>query len=200
MRDSKGRFKKGMFGIWKGKKFSIEHRKNISKAKLGSIPWNKGKRTLQSTIEKIRRKKLGKRNSPKTEFKKGMTPWNKGLKGVMKAWNKGISPSAETRAKISAHNAQRGKRSRNWRGGITMNEGYVFVYQPLHPRADKKGYIKRANLVMEKHLDRFLKKGEIVHHINEIKTDDRIENFKLFPNQSKYQKFHYLFNLKFKRL
>lgn len=32
----------------------------------------------------------GKRYSKRTEFKKGFTPWNKGLKGAQKAWNKGL--------------------------------------------------------------------------------------------------------------
>ncbi|MBU0615618.1 MAG: very short patch repair endonuclease [Nanoarchaeota archaeon] len=39
--------------------------------------------------------------SPKTEFKKGAAPWNKGTKGVMKAWNKGIKLSDECKRKVS---------------------------------------------------------------------------------------------------
>lgn len=34
-------------------------------------------------------------------FKKGQTPWNKGKKGLQKAWNKGIRQSEETKKKIS---------------------------------------------------------------------------------------------------
>lgn len=43
----------------------------------------------------------GKRISPKTEFKKGMPPWNKSTKGIVKAWNKGLKLSAKYKKKVS---------------------------------------------------------------------------------------------------
>lgn len=39
-----------------------------------------GKKRYPETIEKMRLGNLGHRRSPKTEFKKGGTPWNKGKK------------------------------------------------------------------------------------------------------------------------
>jgi hypothetical protein len=48
-----------------------------------------------------------------------------------------------------------------------------------HPHADKQGYVKRANLVMEKKLGRFLVPGEQVHHRNKIKLDDSPENLEV---------------------
>ena len=41
-------------------------------------------------------------------FNSGCIPWNKGVKGVMKAWNKGIKFSKEYRKKLSE--AQKGKK------------------------------------------------------------------------------------------
>lgn len=64
----------------------------------------------------------------------------------------------------------------NWRGGRTMHsDGYVLVYAPWHPAA-QKGYVLEHRLVMEEHLGRYLTADELVHHRNEVKTDNRVEN------------------------
>ena len=60
-----------------------------------------------------------------------------------------------------------------------VNCGRVGVYLPSHPGANNRGYVARHRVVMEKHLGRFLKPGEIVHHTNENKNDDRLSNLEL---------------------
>lgn len=43
----------------------------------------------------------------------------------------------------------------------------------------KSGFRHRAVVIMEKHIGRRLRKNEQVHHKNEIKTDDRVENLEI---------------------
>jgi len=58
-------------------------------------------------------------------------------------------------------------------------KGYIYIYMPEHPTANKKGYIREHRLIMEKHLGRLLQPEELVHHINGIPDDNRIENLML---------------------
>lgn len=58
---------------------------------------------------------------------------------------------------------------------IVKGNGYVYVYAPDHPRA-VCGRVPEHVLVAERALGRFLKDNEVVHHINEIKTDNQNSN------------------------
>lgn len=111
---------------------------------------------------------------------------SEGHKGQI-AWNKG-----KKYPQIS------GSKHYNWKGGKIFRSGYIYILKRKHPFADCAGYVKRSRLVMEKKLDRFLKPEERVHHKGikyplgsiENKQDDKIQNLKYFPNESKHQKFH----------
>jgi hypothetical protein len=64
---------------------------------------------------------------------------------------------------------------------IVLNDkGYlaVEVGAENHPHTNK-GFVLSHRLVMEAHLGRYLKTDEVVHHINEVKTDNRLENLYL---------------------
>jgi transposase len=83
--------------------------------------------------------------------------------------------------------AQRGAKHRDWKGGrIIDKSGYVLVYQPEHPKARKTGYILEHRLAMGQHIGRTLDNREVVHHINGILDDNRIENLQLFASNAEH--------------
>lgn len=78
---------------------------------------------------------------------------------------------------------QKGKNNANWKGGRKKHiEGYILIHQPNHPFCNKSGYVLEHRLVMEKHLKRYLEKWEVVHHKNQIRDDNRIENLQLYSS------------------
>jgi len=105
----------------------------------------------------------------------------------------GKKPSQATREKMSkAHKGKHcGSKNSQWKGGKYKAHGYIFIHCPNHPFRETKRYIKNARFIMEKYLGRYLTPKEVVHHINGIKDDDRIENLMLFPNDSKHHKLHH---------
>lgn len=69
-----------------------------------------------------------------------------------------------------------GDQNPNYNGGKYIDDkGYVRILAPEHP-ANIKGYIYEHRALMEAYLGRYLKPWESVHHINEIKNDNRLEN------------------------
>ena len=71
-----------------------------------------------------------------------------------------------------------------WNNGKTTFNGYIAIFQPDHPNCNKRGYVYEHRLVMEKHLGRYLKKKEVVHHIDGNKKNNDINNLMLFPTHS----------------
>ncbi len=76
----------------------------------------------------------------------------------------------------------------NYRGGKIRRNGYWYVKKWDHPSSGKQGYVAEHRLIVEESLGRFLKKGEVVHHINHDISDNRIENLKLFSSAGQHTK------------
>jgi len=149
-----------------------EQKDRISKALKGHPSFMNGYKHSEKIRRRISTSKKGKHTSPATEFKKGH-PFIGGEKGWFK---KGQTL---------------GKNNAKWKGGkLKKWSGYVMVLSPEHSFSNN-GYILEHRLVMEKHLGRYLLPEEVVHHINNIRDDNRIENLKLFANHKEHCKFHF---------
>ncbi len=96
----------------------------------------------------------------------------------------------DVQADVPISLARYGPNHAGWKGGELFDKGRVKVYSPDHPSASRKyPYVLRYRLVMEKHIGRFLKKGEIIHHKNGNPSDDRIENLEI-TNLADHRRLH----------
>ncbi|MFY8160238.1 MAG: HNH endonuclease signature motif containing protein [Candidatus Kapaibacteriota bacterium] len=73
----------------------------------------------------------------------------------------------------------------NWMGGrFIRKDGYIGI------NVGKGKYRLEHDIIIEKHIGRRIIKGEDVHHINGIRTDNRIENLQLCT-KSEHTKIHH---------
>jgi len=77
----------------------------------------------------------------------------------------------------------------NFKGIPVLKCGYWWIYIPDHYRAKQGGYVKLADLIIEKKIKRKLKSHEIVHHIDECKTNDHPNNLQI-TNKKEHDQHH----------
>jgi len=162
---------------WKvGKHPTEEVRKKISTAGKGKHHTEETKRKISLAISGKNNPNYGKHHSREAREK------------ISRA-NKGKKLSEKTKQKIRLSGL--GKKNGNWKGGRKKeSNGYISIYKPNHPFATKHKYVAEHRLVMEKHIERYLNPEEVVHHINEIPDDNRLENLILFANGAEHTKHH----------
>lgn len=105
--------------------------------------------------------------------------YNDGKRGKTYEDIYGIEKSNQIKNKMG------GEKNYKWNGGKKLVKGYIFLLKPDHPFASQ-GYVAEHRLVMEEYLGRYLRKEEIVHHINKIIDDNRIENLELTTRKSHF--------------
>lgn len=109
------------------------------------------------------------------EIKQKMSLSRKG-----KTFRSGFKLSEEHKRHISESKKRMWRSPTEYGGHMRKRpDGYIKVYVPDHPFASKDGYVMEHILVMEKHIGRYITRDEVVHHINHIRDDNRIENLRL---------------------
>ena len=85
-----------------------------------------------------------------------------------------------------------GSENHQWKGGkVVTASGYVLIRVGRnHPMSDCRGYAYEHRLVVFQKLGRRLKPGEIVHHKNGDKTDNRLENLEIVYGNAEHFLYH----------
>lgn len=72
---------------------------------------------------------------------------------------------------------------------IKIKDGYILVKVVGHPHSEG-GYVFQHRLEVEKKIKRYLNQEEKIHHIDENRQNNNIDNLMLFKNQKEHQSFH----------
>ena len=182
-------FTKDNIMVWpKGKPFPKEMREKISKKLTG--------RTL-SLEHRMKIGEANKRRSP--EIYKILSEKFKGRK-FTKETRKRISQSQlERKEEISQmmkkywETADKekimGPNSPNWKGGIRVSGNYAYRYAPNHPNVTVDNIIPESHYVWEKHHNKLVPRGYVIHHRDFNSLNNDISNL-LILTQSEHMKLH----------
>ena len=74
---------------------------------------------------------------------------------------------------------------------INKTIGYQYFYDVEHPLANKNGHVFYHRHVMSLWLKRWLLPNEVVHHVDENKSNNDINNLKLIGSTGEHSRLHY---------
>lgn len=86
------------------------------------------------------------------------------------------------------------KKANNWKGGRKMLNGYWLIKKPDYISAYNDGYVREHVYIFQEHHKCCMLPWGDVHHINDIKTDNRIQNLKGIL-KSKHRRLHMIGNI-----
>lgn len=131
--------------------------------KKGEKHSEKTKRNLSKKQKELLKNPTYKKKILKTSFRKGHTPWNKGLKGIH------MSPDTEFKKGDRV-----GEKHPHWKGGVQ-----VVAKDCIHIRVDVNTRARRPHLVWERIYKMKVPKGFVVYHLDGNKYNDAPSNLAL---------------------
>ena len=178
--------------VFKGYKHTEEAKRKMSESRKGKKrkPFSEETKKKIGEAHKGLTPMLGKKHSDETKLKMSISKKGRKLteehKKKLSLINLGKRLSEETKQKMSK--SRIGEKNWNWNGGKTKNKyGYVILNT-------ENGFIREHRLLIENFLGRKLNPEEVIHHINGNTSDNRLENLRLFANNSEHQKYHRIQN------
>ena len=116
-----------------------------------------------------------------------------------------VSIKTKTKMSIAQKGLQTGNKNGRWKGGRSqLKSGYVLICLSenspfISMTRNRDNCILEHRLVVAQHLGRCLETWEMVHHINHVKNDNRIENLVIIDGK-KHFGFHHQITLLLKRI
>lgn len=95
-------------------------------------------------------------------------------------WKKAYSIGLKSNIEVQFKNRSNARKREHKQKKFSQT-GHIMIYKPKHHRADKYGWVFEHIVIWEEFNKIEIPTGYVVHHINEIKTDNRIENLTIMP-------------------